>query len=125
MATRMDECCQSLQAYVGERQQTYGFDFTIFIPLVLELVVAWLGKCGQDEDEVFNSIKTKSFWAQYATRRAVREAAKELNVKAQSRSNFKIAADDVLDWAAANETLVRSGLSESSDLTADFSGVWE
>ena len=118
-----EECCESLQAATLHR--AYGFDFTILLPLILDILMEVIGGCG-DEDDVIEKIEKKSFTAKWAARKAIKQAAKDQGLRVKS-SGVRSSSEDIINWASKNTDLIRSALKEVDKLERDagFDGVWK
>jgi len=98
-----------------------GFDFAILMPLVLQLVVGFLSKCG--DDDVVERIQNGDFWAQYAVRKSVKDAAAMEGV--DIGRNLRKVSDVILEQAKqAGPSGVRAMLEEARSNVPDFDRGW-
>ena len=105
----------------GLSRNVKGFDFAVLLPLVLQMVVQFLSKCG--DDDVVEKIEKRSFWAQYAVRTSVKQTAMEEGVDV-GRS-LRAVSDVILDTAQqVGEKNVRIMLEEARSNVPDFDRGW-
>jgi len=110
-----DDCATAADSKVK------GFDFSIFMPLVLQALVSFLSKCG--DDDIVERIEKRDFWAQYAVRKSIKDTAREEGI-AIGR-NLKATADVILDTAQqTGESGIKSLLAETRSNVPDFDAVW-
>ena len=103
------------------------FDFSVVLPLVLDLLVGMLSDCLNDnasEDDAIRHIRERSFWAKRAARMAVARTARESGQKIKRRDRLYL-ADTVCDCCAEYpEDKLRNLVHEVNDTTVDFDSLW-
>ena len=121
---RMDKCCEDLAKVTGAKSQVYGFDFTIILPLVLDILMKVIGDCGGSKS-VVDKIESKSYLAQWAVRKAIKTAAKNQDIHLNAKGYLE-SSNDVLDWASKNGALVKEALEEMEGIEekTSFDNVW-
>ena len=98
------------------KSQVVGFDFTILVPIVIQVLAEVLGSCGKEKAEVLRHMQnaTNDFWAKTITLQAVR---KTLNNSGQTMSlRDQIVTRDALLSAVGDG---RSALLIYEDVTAN------
>jgi hypothetical protein len=117
---KVSQFCDGCAA-TGQKTNVKGFDFAVLLPLVLQMVVGFLSKCG--DDDVVQRIEKRDFWAQYAVRSSVKQAAREEGVEVGR--NLRAVSDVILDTAQqVGEANVRSMLEEARSNVPDFDRGW-
>lgn len=100
----MDKATQAVEARVSEKvtqDNLVGFDFAILIPVIIQLITSLLQDCLNQStvDQVASSMKEGGFWARYAARRAVNQAAKEEGQKLKPKER-RVLIDSLLEEMA-------------------------
>ncbi|MCA9013730.1 MAG: hypothetical protein KDA77_00230 [Planctomycetaceae bacterium] len=78
----MDTAVEAVDKRVAanaEKEQLVGFDFSVLIPVVIQLVTSLIQGCLGDKsvEEVAKRMRSGGFWAKRAAREVINRAAKE------------------------------------------------
>lgn len=106
----------------NNRLKAKGFDFTIFVPLVLEVVIGFLKDCG--EDDVVEAVAKRSFWARYATRKGVKQAARDEGIKLGGGDVREISTEIMGEASKAGTVGVKAMVAEAKNNEPDFMSVF-
>jgi hypothetical protein len=120
---RIENFCQTCASSLQSQANVKGFNFAIFLPLVLEILVKTLGNCGKDEDDVVSAIEDGGFWTEYHILSAIKEASKLEKIRLPI--SLREMSGVVLGEAQkAGSVEIKAMLQEANENDPDFDSVY-
>ena len=117
-------CGQCAASCARRLPQAKGFDFTVFLPLVIEYLIESLSGCGRSDDDIVAEVAKGGFWVDYSVRTAVKKAARADG--AIIAGSLRTVSDAIVREAqVAGAENVKAMLQETRSNVPDFGSVWD
>ncbi|MGB1707902.1 MAG: hypothetical protein ACPHF4_08770 [Rubripirellula sp.] len=113
----VEQFSDDVELIISGSEQVVGFDPSILVPLVLQILIDVLGNCS-DPDTVEKRMQNpKNFWTRWATRKAIRQAEKEseTDLSSKDRNVLKDAIESRCEQCDAAE--IKALISDIDDNT--------